>query len=61
MKGILKSVKTVLWAFLGVRSSDGRLDDTKNLNPLVLVAVAFVLFLLFILLVFAAAKYASGI
>lgn len=61
MKEILKSVKTVMWGFLGVRSSEGLKSDAKNTNPLVLMAVAFMLFLIFILLVFAAAKYASGI
>jgi hypothetical protein len=46
---IRSQIKTVLWAFLGVRSQDGRLEDSKNIsNPFILLAVAIVVFLLFI-------------
>lgn len=46
---VLKQVKIVLWAFLGVRSEKGKNDDIEEIkNPLVFIGIGFVLFLLFV-------------
>ena len=47
---ILKQIKIVLWAFLGVRSKDGKDDDIKSVNnPLIFLGIGLVLFLVFVI------------
>ena len=46
---IVSQIKTVLWAFLGVRSKVGRERDVKDVtNPIVFLCIALVLFLIFV-------------
>lgn len=45
---ILKTVKAVLWSFLGIRSREEFEQDKQSLSPLALMAVGFVLCVLFV-------------
>lgn len=47
---LVATVKAVLWGFLGVRRNADYQDDIAKLNPLHLMAVGFVMALLFVLL-----------
>ena len=55
---ILKEVKMVLWSFIGL--GDRNRADPPSGRPLVLLAVAFVLFILFLGTVAWVAKHAAG-
>jgi hypothetical protein len=46
---LLQTIKAVLWSFIGIRKrSELEQDLSGRLNPLAVIAVAFVLVLLFI-------------
>lgn len=48
---IFKQMKIILWAFLGVRSSNGKEEDLKIVkNPLFFLGIGFLLFIVFIIL-----------
>lgn len=48
-KGSLwRTVKAVCWSFFGVRKKSGYQDDLAKLNPLHIIAVAFVAVALFV-------------
>jgi len=58
--GTLRTVKAVLWGFLGVRRrSDYERDITQH-KPLQLVAVYLVMAILFVGVLIALAKWAAG-
>lgn len=61
MKSFFATLRMVLWAMLGVRSVKGRDIDVKKTSPLIIMIVGFMFFIFFILAVYGAAKYASGI
>lgn len=42
------TVKTVGWSFLGIRKKSGYQDDLAKVNPLHIIAVAFVAVALFV-------------
>lgn len=46
---LFSQVKTVLWAFLGVRSKSGREKDVEDIhNPIIFLLIALVLFFIFV-------------
>lgn len=46
---LFSQVKTVLWAFLGVRSKNGREKDVEDIhNPIIFLLIALVLFFIFV-------------
>lgn len=45
---VLRTVRAVLWSFLGIRRGSGLEDDMRRLNPLHVVAVALVAVALFV-------------
>jgi hypothetical protein len=45
---ILRTVKAVLWSFVGIRKRSGLEDDMGRLNPFAIIAVALVLVALFV-------------
>lgn len=47
---VLKQIKIILWAFLGVRSNQGKNDDVQLIkNPLVFLGIGFLMFIFFII------------
>jgi hypothetical protein len=56
---ILRQVKAVLWSFIGL--SGRKRADVPAVNPLVLIAVAFVLVVLFLGTLAVVAKHAAGV
>lgn len=55
---LLVYIRTVLWSFIGIGSRKGADEDLANVKPLVLLAVAVVLLVLFGLTIFGLAKLA---
>jgi hypothetical protein len=45
---IVRTVKAVLWSFIGIRKRSGLEDDMGRLNPFAIIAVALVLVVLFV-------------
>lgn len=45
---ILKTVRAVLWSFLGIRSREEFEQDKQSLSPIALMVVGFVLCVLFV-------------
>ena len=43
-----RTIKAVLWSFLGVRSQEEFDKDKQSLNPLTLLAVGFILCVVFV-------------
>ena len=43
-----RTIKAVLWSFLGVRSQEEFDQDKQSLNPLALLAVGFILSVVFV-------------
>ena len=43
-----RTIKAVLWSFLGVRSQEDFDQDKQSLNPLALLAVGFILCVVFV-------------
>ena len=43
-----RTIKAVLWSFLGVRSQEEFDQDKQSLNPLALLAVGFILCVVFV-------------
>ena len=46
---IVKTVKAVLWSFLGVRSQQEFEQDKTHISPITLMAVGFVLCVVFVI------------
>jgi hypothetical protein len=46
----LRTVRAVLWSFLGIRKRSEYEQDVKSLNPVVIIAVGFAMAVLFVLL-----------
>jgi hypothetical protein len=46
--GFLRTVRAVGWSFFGIRKKSGFQDDLAKLNPLHVIAVAFVAVALFV-------------
>jgi hypothetical protein len=44
----LRTVKAVLWSFIGIRKNSEYQQDLGKLNPFAIIAVAFVLVALFV-------------
>ena len=44
----LRTVKAVLWSFIGIRKRSGYEEDLGKLNPFAVIAVALVLVALFV-------------
>ena len=44
-----RTVRAVLWSFLGIRKASEYEKDTADLNPLTIIAVGFVLAIVFVL------------
>ena len=57
---ILHSIKTVLWSFIGLGGGDRRQAANERVNPLVLIAIAFVLVLLFLASLALVARQVAG-
>jgi hypothetical protein len=45
---LLRTVKAVLWSFVGIRKSSGQQEDFGKLNPFQVIAVAVVIVVLFV-------------
>jgi hypothetical protein len=45
---VLRTVKAVLWSFLGIRKRSGYEEDLGKLNPFAVIAVALVLVAMFV-------------
>ncbi len=45
---LIRTVKTVLWSFIGIRKKSGFEEDLGKANPLHIIAVALVLVMLFV-------------
>jgi hypothetical protein len=45
---LLHTIKTVAWAFLGIRKRSGYEEDLGKLNPFAIIAVALVAVILFV-------------
>ena len=45
---LLRTVKTVLWSFIGIRKKSGYEEDLGKANPFAIIAVALVLVACFI-------------
>ena len=45
---VLRTVKAVLWSFIGIRKRSGYEEDLGKLNPFAVIAVALVLVALFV-------------
>lgn len=59
-----RTFKTIFWLFLGVRSNEGRIDDFKKTNgkTIIMFGIAiFLSFIAFIVIVYFAAKLATGV
>lgn len=54
------TVKAVLWSFIGVRRRSDFQDDVAKLNPLHLVAVGFVMAVLFVLSLILLVNWVAG-
>ncbi len=50
---LVRTIKAVLWAFLGIRNSNEAKEDAVTLTPLQIVAVGFVSAVLFVLVLIA--------
>lgn len=46
----LRTVQAVLWSFLGIRKRSEYENDIKSLNPFAIIAVGFVMAILFVIL-----------
>lgn len=46
----LRTVRAVLWSFLGIRKRSEYEQDVKSLNPFAIIAVGFAMAALFVLL-----------
>ncbi|MFM2343624.1 MAG: hypothetical protein RLZZ210_232 [Pseudomonadota bacterium] len=57
MKQFLKTIKAVLWSFIGIRKNSNHEEDTK-LNPIHIVIVAIILTILFIYTLLAIVSHA---
>ena len=57
---IVHSIKNVLWGFIGLGGGDRRQAGNDRVNPLVLIAIAFVLVLLLLGGLAMVAKHAAG-
>ena len=45
---ILRTVKTVLWSFIGIRKKSGFEEDLGKANPFAIIAVALVAVIVFV-------------
>ena len=45
---LLRTVKTVLWSFIGIRNRSGYEEDLRKANPFQVIAVALVAVALFV-------------
>jgi hypothetical protein len=45
---LLRTIKAVLWSFVGIRRSSGHQEDFARLNPFAVIAVAVVAVALFV-------------
>jgi hypothetical protein len=45
---LLRTVRAVLWSFLGIRKASEYQKDTAELNPLIIIAVGFALAIVFV-------------
>ena len=45
---LLRTIKAVLWSFVGIRKRSGYEEDLGKLNPFAIIAVALVLVVLFV-------------
>jgi hypothetical protein len=45
---LLRTVRAVLWSFLGIRKASEYQKDTAELNPLTIIAVGFALAIVFV-------------
>jgi hypothetical protein len=45
---LLRTIKAVLWSFIGIRKRSGYEEDLGKLNPFAVIAVALVLVALFV-------------
>jgi hypothetical protein len=56
MQEIIRAIKAVLWAFLGIRKNTGRLEDAK-IKPLYIILTGLFLAFLFVLVLVLIVKW----
>lgn len=57
---LARSLKSIGWAFLGIRSSSTHQHETTRVSPLTLIAVAFVVVLVLVLGLMALVHWMAG-
>jgi len=58
---VVRTVKAVLWSFIGIRRGSESREDMGKLNPFAIVAVALVLVALFVTALVALVHWVAGV